>query len=652
MVKEENIRFFERLRSKSGYVQICTVNAHLNKEYTDLLRRKGQASHDSWNKTRDINWKNEDIYFVGSVRPDKEGRASDDDIIAKNYMGFDFDLRKEWQGINQKSMEDFYAFLCEQLEKDPILKDFGAVVNSGNGLHLYYFFDDLEKYDKVLWTQKYEELSERIFSLTGFNVDPACKNIGRIMRLPGTFNQQKKYQNEEKKEVHIMESRNCKAEALRTFLLAENKQRVHATGFSAPSLNIKDGLINGLFIGDCYEGLKLWDAIKKIHCKAGLEILSGRPEVKYQEFTFKPNARGGWSILVNGKTCEAWIDKRGHIASSQSAMWITEWLRHPDYGLDDLAVKQTILKYFGEILPVSAGGVRPKEGLRALTSLDIERFMLNIFARKQKAYTWGVDGLDENFPLLRDRSLVFMVGAAGKGKTTWAYQLALQNALNGESVAFVSLEMLPEELIERSCMVRAGITKEIEQQGGYIHDEVFRKNLRVEFELLKKSGLKIIKSLDITKNTVNDIRELTEGCELVLIDGLTYVGAEKGIKDENERIQNVVLDFKNKMVNKGKTVILLHHFRKGKAGSLEEKTMEDMKGNNITEIAGNLIVTIGVEKRPLTKEEEAQKKEQKSAFVHPLRNYIEAFKDRRYNFLAKVIYSYIKGKIEFVCRLK
>lgn len=64
------------------------------------------------------------------------------------------------------------------------------IVFSGNGYHVYFTAKDYpldpEEYKEFVGSL-YARV-DKLFNDDVFKIDPACKNIGRILRLPGTIN--------------------------------------------------------------------------------------------------------------------------------------------------------------------------------------------------------------------------------------------------------------------------------------------------------------------------------------------------------------------------------------------------------------------------------------------------------------------------------
>lgn len=129
------------------------------------------------------------LYYLGGVKPVLEkDRAKDIDVSKKNYVYFDFDLRKEHPDMTDDQIKDVWKWLDALIKEDELLAHWRYVVFTGNGLHLYYFFEPVEVQDKEKWKGGMSILIERMEGLTTEKLDHACCNVSRIARLPGSLN--------------------------------------------------------------------------------------------------------------------------------------------------------------------------------------------------------------------------------------------------------------------------------------------------------------------------------------------------------------------------------------------------------------------------------------------------------------------------------
>lgn len=129
------------------------------------------------------------LYFLGGVDSSKgKERAADRDVKLKNYVYFDIDLRKSHPEMTDEGIKDSVGWFEELLESDDKFRNWRYMVYTGNGIHIYYFFDPISIYDKALWRLGMGQLIEELSALLGEAVDTSCVNAARIARMPGSQN--------------------------------------------------------------------------------------------------------------------------------------------------------------------------------------------------------------------------------------------------------------------------------------------------------------------------------------------------------------------------------------------------------------------------------------------------------------------------------
>jgi len=152
------------------------------------------------------------------------------------------------------------------------------VIESKNGFHLYWFSKDATK-------EKYEEIEQRLVNF--FHADLKARDLCRILRYPNYYH----WKNENDPfMVSMVWNKDNLVYSEEKMLSCFKPIKTFKRTYSAPvSLNTVDNI-------------------------KALEILSGKPEVRGEVFTFKKNS-SGYQILVDGRTTSSWIDKEGLIGS-------------------------------------------------------------------------------------------------------------------------------------------------------------------------------------------------------------------------------------------------------------------------------------------------------------------------------------------------
>jgi len=190
-----------------------------------------------------------------------------------------------------------------RIEKSPITPTF--TVRSKNGYHLYWLAKDAKigNYGKVV---------ERL--ITWFDGDKQAKDISRVLRLPGT--------------MHM------KSEPFKVFV--EN---------FVDEVYTEEQMLAAFPEAVKAEPKKFWEAVGQLNNRYCLEVLSGKPEVKGEQFTFIDNSNGTKQIYVNGASSSSWIAEDGMIGShDKGGPTIVQWLQW--YGHNKAQIAK-ILKSYG-----------------------------------------------------------------------------------------------------------------------------------------------------------------------------------------------------------------------------------------------------------------------------------------------------------------
>lgn len=205
--KETIIKFLKKIEWDCCVTEISDLYSNLwwIEEYDELI--------DLWC----------DLYFV-SYLPSKElidtldnmkypPRCKYGYVDWTSYARVDFDIRdavykKENRVIDDDELLDYIQKIKDLLDKDEALCDYNAIVNSGNWAHFYWIGEEIE-----ITPDEYSCAAECLLedikhimiknNLPELCPDFACKNISRLMRLPGSVNTKCKYWLPEK-EVELL----------------------------------------------------------------------------------------------------------------------------------------------------------------------------------------------------------------------------------------------------------------------------------------------------------------------------------------------------------------------------------------------------------------------------------------------------------------
>ena len=410
------------------------------------------------------------------------------------------------------------------------------VVRSKKSLHCYFLAEDGT-------IENFRNIQKGLIQY--FNSDPACKDVCRVLRIPGF-----KHMKETPFDVEIIwdkANKYTEAEIMKAYPYIDD-----TVSISAPQKT----------------GNEFWDAMTAIPTKLVLERMSGTAICNGERFTFRPRSSGGEYIDVNDKTANAWIDKRGYIGSGNNGgPTFIQWLQY--YGRTKAEIATWAKENFEVYLPKDIPDAVEATEVSAVDLLgDMDKLM-----EAEQVFTWGTKKLDEIFtPILKGRYIV-LVGETGAGKTAWAFHLAKKNAELGNRVLYLSLEMTNESLLMRYALRKLGVTKLEWKEGKYDKEKV-RQLIRelpktLSFKKIELKGGEI--DLEYISKTVR------EGYDMVFIDNFGFIQTTGG-ESMNERVATISRAMVALKKETNVVIFALHHFR---------KTSSDKKERGLNAILGS-----------------------------------------------------------------
>lgn len=619
------------------------------KEFLDSLLIDG-AKREYNNLTSVINYKGlhllnggkpTNIYYIDGVNPEKEGRCSDSDIVLKKTIIFDLDVKKCRPGTGDEQIKgEFKDRLLAKLKSSGVFANINAIVYTGNGLHLYYTSLCAVECEGAgsLWSANYAKLAEKLEEVLGAKnlVDFSCKNLSRIFRLPGTWND--KVIDLEGKSSHSTNPEDYKlVEVLYWDSRVWNDEMLGGM-FSSPNVETPAELLidsNSWFTEVITPDMSRKNVIKRLNIKKALERLSGMPEVRGEKYQIWERKEGGWHIDVDqgdGKfrPCNAWLDYSGRIGSPNGGPYLTNWLAYFG-GRTTKQIDDIIEKYFGHLLP------RDRVDQIRNDEFEIENWTKEEFETKKIYFTWGLGKkADVTLPLLNKGQLVVLAGDAGVGKTTLASKLAEENAKDGHKIGFYSLEMPPRNVIMREVRKRIGISKEDRLNHNFANNVVL-KSKEILAEIFKLGIFWPIFSGTPTVESICKLNDNNQYLDLVVVDNLSFIrsGKESEYDEQKEVVQQLLQSAQKNNI----CIILLHHFRK-QSGQKDDgkRSAADLKGNNDIFNKADIVSALTKQKvevdmgKGLTPEDNRKD----VRFI----NYLNIFKDREDGELTKMQITY------------
>lgn len=551
-----------------------------------------------------INRKDQNIYFLAGVN-DLQKRNGDNDIVEKNYFYLDFDIREnvlknENRIITDTELEEKIAFILEILEKNDKYKEWSALVNSWNWLHVYYRNNENIKID----IKKYKDgVSEIIKTLNetindkNLLADGACCNIWRIARLPFSFNLKRKEKyNLENKQVKLywIEKRNSRL-VLEINSIAEQvekEKKIKEQIKTSEQNKENDEVMEKILKLDLYEMIKndFWF----IPAGDGKNFLHDCRKWNQWLFIFQ---KDGYYYLHNQGShflTEKWFEKD----KNYNVFWYVRKLNNFN--------NQETFKYFEDNF-----WIKKEKQTEKIIKLSDLLFTPNEKKDNEKRYTWGTENLNKNFWIIRGWSYIVLVGETWWGKTTFALNQALRNTELWHTVLYLSLEMDTNELVNN--LARKYACYEIEEE--------FKKSIpdskkyafdKKRTEILENKKLKIAwmkKGSDLTIKQIEEmIKNHNEKIDLLYLDNFDLIEMI-GREDELTKQRKISKSIMKMASYLNIPVVVLHHYRKKwtAQGKNNQRTMDDIWGNRkITHDADFVLQLSRAKWEDLTKEEKAK----------------------------------------------
>lgn len=141
-------------------------------------------------------WQKNAFHVFGSwdKRTGKKWTTTNDDIVVKNYLIMDIDIRdairqEEKRKIEQSEVIERCEAIKVLLSTSIFFADWSMFVCTGNWCQIYYVWDNAVLEDYYDWMEVLmQEFDDEILTDTPFETDKSMKNLSRLARLPWTIN--------------------------------------------------------------------------------------------------------------------------------------------------------------------------------------------------------------------------------------------------------------------------------------------------------------------------------------------------------------------------------------------------------------------------------------------------------------------------------
>jgi len=581
-------KFFKSISSKNSTIQVGELN-----------RISLYMDHDADPKRiEEFLKKNEDLdlYFLGGVDKEKEGRASDLDIVEKGYIALDFDIRNDLKDsqpdITDERIKEIGLEIGEALKKKgKSLAKWRWIVYSGNGIHVYLTDPAIKITPKAYASAMKLLMSEVDRALEKYKCDPACKNIARIFRVPDSYNN--KHGNHKHVEILDSQSTDCgimeKMEAMAKFQDEED----------AKSPGILQTKIEPL-----KEGMNLWEAVCNIDCKQGLIMLSGKDCIKNEILSFRNRPQGGEHVDFNSQPADCWIDAEGFIGSGSDAgpnlVKFVAWYNKDKTAKERMRLAARDLKVvFKDILPKSAMAQKDEDFEPPLEFIEWEdavQHAKDTFDDKPDYITYGCDFLDKKLGGIFAKELVLLGGITGTGKTTLAMQVAENEAKRGGKVVIAALEEDPKTRAERTILQKINSSRSPEDRIPFVKFKIKDPDYMPSREEFIKAAeeLGIHNMTFVAGGQAMSMPKLEQiyqrGASLIILDHLHFFSVySEGRSSRADMLEQAMQEIKRLTIKYNTRTVLVAHFQK--LDEAKKPTMSSFKDSiSIPQTADTIIL--------------------------------------------------------------
>ena len=188
-------------------------------------------------------------------------------------------------------------------------------------------------------------------------------------------------------------------------------------------------------------------------------------------------------------------------------------------------------------------------------------------------------------------NLIIIGARPGVGKTTFALNLAWNVAKEQVPVAFISLEMLSNELVDKLVMCEGEIDGS-KLKLANIPEAVYKKALSTKL-LIQKQPLHIVDNL---KNDLNSILHRAgqlvhrDKVKVIVIDYLQLMDAGKSSDNRNNELSKITRAFKQFAQRENVTVVLLSQLNRRAA--VKSPKIFDLRDSGAIEQDANIVILL------------------------------------------------------------
>lgn len=508
-----------------------------------------------------------DLYILGGVNPEKDGRAADDDVLQKNYFFLDFDIRnyylkKNNADVSDQEIKNLGGYITEKLSAHEHLQNWRYMIYTGNGIHVYYFGDPCKIENKVWWSDGVDLLMQDAYKITGIEPDTGCKNVGRISRLPTSYNNK----NGAHKLVEFLAYQDKKFPIEIIQKLGKDRQDARQKEQPHQDFNPEKphDLINEIPIAQIVSELTGWRVDRD-----GRHFL-GHDSTKRKACFVSDKG----NFLVHGGT--------DHLPQNMDGFSPFEFVRHQL----NLSAAETF-NWFNKKYPHVMAATKRERVMKKQTSFPFVGLdkMVEYSAEyldnldPNTIFEYGYKPLDDHLGGIYPSEVVLIGGESGTGKTSFLTSVLKHNAQRCKALFFSLEDTLNDYTLKQIWFALGRIRKERGDKNYPWRD--FRNNLVEDYryhEDRKKAESIVRKDENLffydrghedapDKMDIDTLEELTDkaakkGFKLIGIDHLHFFNLNEVGQTKADRLEQVMQRIKGMAERNDVAIVLLAHYKK------------------------------------------------------------------------------------------
>lgn len=229
------------------------------------------------------------------------------------------------------------------------------------------------------------------------------------------------------------------------------------------------------------------------------------------------------------------------------------------------------------------------EGLEAL---DIE-LAYKIESRGKESVRTGIQKIDRFLGSFYPTDMIVVGARTAQGKTAFGVTVAVNNALKGFQVGFISTEMAIEQITSRVLSQISGIEAEKFRDARFHGDDITKK--KTAEHKLRQLGFRVC---DKTTMKVSDIDmqarawKMNGGLDLLVVDYLTRLHPEKSRGSQNLDMGEIAAQLKNLARNLKIPVLVLAQLNRAAVKDGGYPKMSDLRDSGIIEQEADSILLL------------------------------------------------------------